>query len=115
MPNVLIETLGGDRKRIRAAYYYDVPVGIQLPGAVDSTREPQRGVDTNLNQAAKDGLKAGTVYEYLRSFDIDPAWTIAEIRSQLEADRLALQAIAAAEYKDKFQFVGRFFDGTDWG
>jgi hypothetical protein len=115
MPNILLETLGGDRNQINVAYYYDVPANKQLAGAVNSSREPARGTSTNLDQAGKDGLKNGAVYEYLHTFRRPDGWTSQQVRDQLIADRAALAQIAAAEYDERYKYVGLFYNGTSWG
>lgn len=114
MANIKLETLGGDKRQIRVAFYYDVPVNQQLAGAVDSTREPARGTSTNLDAAGKDGLKAGTVYEYVWTFQGAEGKTAAEVKAILEQAWTDLQSKAAAQYKDRYQYVGVFFDGTNW-
>lgn len=114
MANIRLETLGGDKTQVRVALYYDVPVNLQLAGAVDSSREPARGASTNLDQAGKDGLKAGTVYEYVYLLRGIEGKTGAQIKAALEQAWSDLQAKAAAEYKDRYQYVGVYFDGTNW-
>lgn len=115
MPNILIETLGGDKSQIRAAYYYDVPAQFQLAGAVDATREPARGSSTNLDQAGKDGLKAGAVFEYIRMFRVQPGQTVDAVKAAMIADRIALQSEALDQYQERFRYVGVFYNGTNWG
>jgi hypothetical protein len=112
--NIKLETLGGDKRQIRVAFYYDVPVNLQLAGAVDSTREPARGTSTNLDAAGKDGLKAGTVYEYIYPYRRPDGHTAAQVKADLKQAWTDLQQRAADEYKERYQYVGVFFDGTNW-
>jgi hypothetical protein len=114
MPNILLETLGGDKNSINVAFYYDVPVNKRLAGAADSTREPARGTSTNLNAAGKTGLKDGSVYEYIQTVNPNPNMDAAAIKVMLITNRTDLALTAANEYNDKYKFVGVAYNGATW-
>lgn len=115
MPNIQLETLGGNKEQITVAFYYDVPANKQLSGAVDSTREPARGAQSALDQAGRDGLKAGSVFEFIYTFRPSPGMTGVQIRAAIVADRAAVAADAASEYESRYRFVGANYNGTVWG
>lgn len=115
MPNILLETLGGDKDSIRVAFYYDVPVNKRLAGAADATREPARGASTNLDAAGKIGLKDGSIYEYIQTVNPNPSMDAASIKTMLLTNRTDLAVTAANEYNEKYRYVGVFYNGTVWG
>jgi len=105
---IKIEVISESSSETTAAFYYPVPPGQQLPGAVDQSRTPAGNALTA--QELQD-LKDGKIYEIL--------WTtgttgldVPARRSKLVNEWAQAQAGAIVEYKNRYGGSGDYYDGS---
>lgn len=112
-PSFQIEVIDIDANRVTAAFYYEVPVGSQLSGAVDPTRT-QFG--RRLSAGDVTALQQGTIYGELITRTISgltPEVAAALLQSEYTAYTATALANYASLYTNK-QYAGAAFDGSVW-
>lgn len=107
---VRIEVLASDRNSASVAFYYAVPVGSRLPGAMDATRT---AAGSRLSAQELQDLKDGALYEITRSFSVS-GMTPAQARTRLQNVWAELESDALAEYTARYRFAHAAWDGTTW-
>ena len=113
IPNIQIEVISIDANTVQAAFYYAVPVGIQLTSATDATRA-QFG--TRLDAPSLTALQAGTVFGEVINRTVK-GMTPSQIASLLQTEYSVFATQAVADYTGKYtnrQYAGKAFDGTTW-
>jgi hypothetical protein len=105
-----IEIIGCGPFEVQAAFYYAVPVNLRLGSANDQSRTP---AGTRLSAQELQELKDGILYEYVATVSIRGMST-AEAQAAVQQARSDYAAAAAAQYRARFLYVGKAFDGTNW-
>jgi hypothetical protein len=105
-----IEVLSGDNDSIEVVYTYPVPAQMQKPLAADANRIVY-GAHLTAQEIAD--IKAGTRWQIVRT-ESTKGFSVARLATHLEERWTLLQIEAAAEYTNRFQYVGKWFDGSQW-
>lgn len=110
---IKLEIINFSAERVTVAFYWPVPAGDQLAGAVDATRTP---AGSALSGPELQDLIDGKLYEQVRSFDTS-GHTLAVMRARLEGLWTSLQGEALGAYRAAYRLkdrVGSTWDGASW-
>jgi hypothetical protein len=105
-----IEVLSGDNDSIEVVYTYPVPAQMQKPLAADPSRVT---FGARLTAQEITDIKNGTRWQIVRT-ESTKGFSAVRLAQHLEERWTQLQTDAAAEYTNRFQYVGKWFDGTQW-
>lgn len=103
MPDIRIELQERplSRETIAVAFYYDIPVNLRHPAAVDNTRLPALGARSQLSSTDIAGLRAGSIHEYLKTFTV-ARYVMNRLRNEMEGAWTELRTVAAQDYADRY-------------
>lgn len=108
---IQIEILNQAPESVLAAFYYEVPIDLQLPAAVDKSRVPS---GSRLGEAEIDMLRLGTLIEKVSTVKLPINSSIQTIQTALVAAWTRGQGPALAEYTKAYGPITQAYIDGRW-